>query len=89
MGIYALHKLLFDLRYRAGVKSAFLSDPETVYQNYQLSDTELAALRRKDIYQLLKLGVSSYLLASFAELLGYTLIDFRELVAAGWKSEQS
>lgn len=89
MGIYALHKLLYDLHSRSAVKSAFMTDPEAVYQNYKLSDTELSALRRKDIYQLLKLGVSSYLLASFAVLLGYKLIDFRELVAAGWKSEQS
>lgn len=88
MGIYALHKLLFDLRSRSSVKTAFMSDPEAVYQNYQLTDAELSALRRKDIYQLLKLGVSAYLLASFAELIGYNLADFRELVAAGWRSER-
>lgn len=88
MGIYALHKLLFDLRSRSSVKTAFMTDPEAVYQNYQLTETELSALRRKDIYQLLKFGVSTYLLASFAQLLGYSLTDFRELVAAGWQSEQ-
>lgn len=88
MGIYALHKLLFDLRSRSSVKAAFMSDPEAVYQNYQLNDAELSALRRKDIYQLLKLGVSTYLLASFAELIGYNLADFRELVATGLKSER-
>jgi hypothetical protein len=88
MSIYALHKLLFDLRSRSSIKIAFMNDPEAVYQNYQLTDAELSALRRKDIYQLLKLGVSTYLLASFAELIGYNLADFRELVAAGWKSEQ-
>ncbi len=88
MGIYALHKLISDVISQASVKSAFMADPEAVYQNYQLTDLELSALRRKDIYQLLKFGVSSYLLAIFAELLGYKLIDFRELLEAGSKSER-
>lgn len=89
MSIYALHKLLFDLRSRSSIKKAFMGNPEVVYQNYQLTDAELSALRRKDIYQLLKFGVSTHLLASFAELIGYNLVEFRELVAAGWRSEQS
>jgi hypothetical protein len=88
MGIYALHRLLFDLRSHLAVKTEFMTDAEAVYKDYELTDSELAALRQKDIYQLLKLGVSTYLVASFAELLGYSLANFRELVAAGWKSEQ-
>ena len=88
MGIHALHKLLFDLNSQDSVKTTFLNDPEVVYQRYQLTEEELAALRGKDFYKLLKLGVSAHLLALFAELLGYPLRDFASLLSSGAQSEQ-
>lgn len=88
MGIYALHKLLFDLSSRDSTKTDFLNDPEVVYQRYQLTEEELAALREKDLYKLLKLGVSTHLLALFAELLGYQLSEFAALLSCRKQLEQ-
>ena len=88
MGIYALHKLLFDLRSNATVKTAFQADPEAVYSRYSLSEDELAALRGKDLYRLHKWGVSAYLLVSFAQFLGVTLREFSNILRAGAQAEQ-
>ena len=88
MGIYALHKLLFDLRRNTTVKEAFLADPEAVYSRYALNTDELAALRSKDLYRLHKWGVSAYLLASFAQFLGFPLREFSNILRAGARAEQ-
>ena len=89
MGIYTLHKLIFDIASHANLRQTFLSDPEAVYSQYQLNDEELAALRvYKDIYGLPKLGVVAFLLAPFARLLGFKEMNLSELLRAGAKAEQ-
>ena len=88
MGLYDLHKFMFDVRHRPSLKEAFLANPETVYRHYPFTDKELVALRSKDIYRLHKFGVSSYLLALFAQLIGFPLRDFADILRAGAKAEQ-
>jgi hypothetical protein len=88
MGLYALHKFMFDVYSNAAVKQEFLTDPEAVYRRYALSQEELEALRNKDIYRLYKLGVNAYLLAPFAQLLGFQLAEFGNLLRAGAQAEQ-
>jgi hypothetical protein len=87
MGLYDLHKLLFDVHNKATVKETFLADPEAVYRHYTLSEEELAALRTKDIYRLHRLGVSAYLLAPFAHLLGFPLMGLDNILRAGAAAE--
>lgn len=88
MGIYSLHKLLFDIRSRATARETFLTDPEALYQHYALSEAELAALRAKDIYRLHKMGVAAYLLAPFAQMLGIPLTELANVLRAGAAAER-
>jgi hypothetical protein len=88
MGLYDLHRLLFDVRSKASIKETYLSDPEHVFQRYALTEEELTALRSKDIYRLHKLGVSTYLLAPFACTLGVQLPEFGNILRAGAEAER-
>ena len=88
MGVYDLHRLLFDVCSKASVKEAYLSDPEHVFQRYALTEEELSALRAKNIYRLHKLGASTYLLAPFARMLGVQLMEFGDLLRAGAEAER-
>ena len=88
MGVYDLHRLLYEVHSKPAVKEAYLADPEEVFQRYTLTEEELAALRKKDFYRLLKLGGNAYLLAPFARLLGYTLTEFGQLLRAGAETER-
>ena len=88
MGLYELHKLLFDLNSHADVKAEYENDRETVYSRYNLTEDELAALRANDIYRLHKFGVNSFLLAPYAQSLGHALADFGEILRAGTEAER-
>lgn len=88
MSLYELHKLMFDIRHNDTVKTAFQSDPEAVYGRYALHAEELAALRAKDVYRLHKLGANPYLLAPFAQLLGFELMELGDLLRASAAAER-
>ena len=87
MGLFALHQLLFDLRSHPDVHIEYRRDRETVYERYSLSEDELAPLRTDDIYRLHKLGVATYLLASYAEFLGFPLQELADILRAGADAE--
>jgi hypothetical protein len=88
MSLYDLHKLLFDVHSDPKVRDIFLSDPETLFSRYTLSEDELAALRAKDIYRLYKRGVNVYLLALFLQLLGFPLAELSNILRAGAEAER-
>jgi Aromatic-ring-opening dioxygenase LigAB, LigA subunit len=88
MGLYELHKLLFDVRHKPAVQEAFLANPAAVSGHYTLSEAELAALRTQDIYRLHKLGVGAYRLAPFAHLLGFPLMQLDLMLRAGAAAAQ-
>jgi hypothetical protein len=88
MGVYNLHNFMFDVYTKAAIKEAFFANPEVVYQCYTLTEEELMALRSKDIYRLHKLGVNAYLLAPFAQLLGFQLTDLGDILRCGAEAER-
>ncbi len=88
MGLYDLHKFMFDMHTNAAVRQTFLADAEAVYRRYHLSQEELTALRERDLYRLSKMGASVFLLAPFAQLLGYPLKELSELLRAGADAER-
>ena len=87
MGLFALHQPLFDLRSRPDVQVEYRRDRETVYARYSLSQDELTALRTDNIYRLHKLGVATYLLASYAEFLCFPLQELADILRAGADAE--
>jgi hypothetical protein len=88
MSLYELHHLLFDLRSYPEVKEEYGQDREAVYQRYTLSDDELAALRTDDIYRLHRLGVNAYLLAPYAQILGFELMELGDILRADAEAER-
>ena len=88
MGLFELHQLLFDLRNHPDVQTTYRRNRETVYKRYRLREDELTALRTDDIYRLHKLGVATYLLAPYAEFLGFPLLDLADILRAGADAER-
>ncbi len=88
MSLYELHHLLFDVRRYSEVQEEYLHDRESVYPRYTLHEDELTALRTDDIYRLHKLGVNSYLLAPYAQALGFQLLELGDLLRAGAEAER-
>lgn len=88
MSLYELHHILFDIRSDPEVKEEYLRDRESVYSRYTLREDELAALRADDIYRLHKLEVNSFLLAPYAQLLGFPLMELGDILRAGAEAEQ-
>jgi hypothetical protein len=79
---------MFDVYTKAAIKQAFFDNPEVVYQFYTLTEEELMALRSRDIYRLHKLGVNAYLLAPFAQLLGFPMADLGDVLRSGAEAER-
>jgi hypothetical protein len=88
MGIYDLHRLLFDIRSNPELQAAYQHDRESVFQRYRLSDGELTALRTDNFYWLSRLGVGTFLLGPYAVLLGHSLADLTDLLRAGAEAER-
>lgn len=88
MGIYHLHRLLFDIHSDSDLQKLYQHDRESVYQHYCLSEGELAALRSDNFYRLSRLGVGTFLLGPYAELLGHSLAELSDLLRAGADAER-
>ncbi len=74
---YALNKMCFSFN-SADNRAAFLQDEEAYMTRYELSDSQKAAIRAKQVLQLLEEGGNAYYLAKFA---GIFKLDMQDIGA--------
>jgi protocatechuate 4,5-dioxygenase alpha chain len=74
---YALNKMCFSFN-AADNRAAFLQDEEAYMNLYGLSDSQKAAIRSKQVLQLLQEGGNAYYLAKFA---GIFKLDMQDIGA--------
>ncbi len=74
---YALNKMCFSFN-SADNRAAFLQDEEAYMTKYELTDSQKAAIRAKQVLQLLDEGGNAYYLAKFA---GIFKLDMQDIGA--------
>jgi len=83
---YALNKMCFSFNEEAN-RQAFVADEEAYMQRYRLSDQQMAAIRSRNVLQLIAAGGNAYYLAKFA---GIFKLDMQDIGAqqTGMTKEQ-
>ncbi len=71
---YALNKMCFSFNEKAN-RDAFLADPDGFMQRYGLNPEQAAAIRSKQVLQLIDAGGNAYYLAKFAGIFGLDMQD--------------
>ena len=71
---YALNKMCYSFNDAANRK-AFLDDEDGYCTRYGLNDQQLAAIRSKNVLQLIDAGGNAYYLAKFAGIFGLDMQD--------------
>jgi protocatechuate 4,5-dioxygenase, alpha chain len=71
---YALNKMCFSFN-EAANRQAFVADEEGYMQRYGLNEQQAAAIRAKNVLQLLEAGGNAYYLAKFAGIFGLDMQD--------------
>ncbi len=76
MSLYQLSKLLFRLNRDPQAQAVFLSKPETLLADYNLTEEERQAFLSRDVGLLYILGVNGQILMHFAALCGIEWSDY-------------
>jgi protocatechuate 4,5-dioxygenase alpha chain len=71
---YALNKMCFSFN-TADNRAAFLKDEEAYMRKYGLTEPQAAAIRAKNVLQLIAAGGNAYYLAKFAGIFGLDMQD--------------
>jgi protocatechuate 4,5-dioxygenase, alpha chain len=71
---YALNKMCFSFNDKAN-RDAFVADEEAYMEQYGLNDPQKAAIRSRQVLQLLNAGGNAYYLAKFAGIFGLNMQD--------------
>ena len=71
---YALNKMCFSFN-EAANRQAFLADEEAYMKQYGLNEAQAAAIRAKNVLQLIAAGGNAYYLAKFAGIFGLDMQD--------------
>lgn len=71
---YALNKMCFSFN-EAANRAAFLADPEATMRQYGLTEVQAAAVRARNVLQLLEAGGNVYYLAKFAGIFHLDMQD--------------
>ena len=71
---YALNKMCFSFN-SADKRAAFKSDEEAYMAQYGLTEAQKAAIRSRQVLQLLEAGGNAYYLAKFAGIFGLDMQD--------------
>jgi protocatechuate 4,5-dioxygenase, alpha chain len=71
---YALNKMCFSFN-EAANRQAFVADEEGYMQRYGLNEQQAAAIRARNVLQLLEAGGNAYYLAKFAGIFGLDMQD--------------
>ncbi|WP_249931337.1 protocatechuate 4,5-dioxygenase subunit alpha [Ramlibacter sp. 2FC] len=71
---YALNKMCFSFNDEANRK-AFVADEEAYMKQYGLTESQAAAIRARNVLQLIAAGGNAYYLAKFAGIFGLDMQD--------------
>ena len=71
---YALNKMCFSFNEKAN-RDAFVADPEAYMKQYGLNEQQKAAIRSRQVLELLAAGGNAYYLAKFAGIFGLDMQD--------------
>jgi protocatechuate 4,5-dioxygenase alpha chain len=71
---YALNKMCFSFNEQTN-REAFRADPEAYMQRYALNEQQAAAIRSRQVLDLLAAGGNAYYLAKFAGIFGLDMQD--------------
>ena len=71
---YALNKMCFSFNDAAN-RQAFLADEEAYMRRYELTEAQAAAVRSRQVLQLIAAGGNAYYLAKFAGIFGLDMQD--------------
>jgi protocatechuate 4,5-dioxygenase alpha chain len=71
---YALNKMCFSFNEEANRK-AFVADEEGYMRRYRLNEQQAAAIRARNVLQLIDAGGNAYYLAKFAGIFGLDMQD--------------
>ena len=71
---YALNKMCFSFN-SADCRAEFLKDEEAYMRKYSLTEPQAAAIRAKNVLQLIAAGGNAYYLAKFAGIFGLDMQD--------------
>ncbi|HRO58807.1 MAG TPA: protocatechuate 4,5-dioxygenase subunit alpha [Burkholderiaceae bacterium] len=71
---YALNKMCFSFNEQAN-RQAFQADEEAYMDRYGLNDRQKAAIRARNVLQLIAAGGNAYYLAKFAGIFGLDMQD--------------
>ena len=74
---YALNKMCFSFN-SAGNRAEFQADEEAYMRKYDLNETQAAAIRARNVLQLIAAGGNAYYLAKFA---GIFKLDMQDIGA--------
>ena len=83
MSLYYVQKLLYQLNRDSRVRERFEDDPESVLEEYELTDEEVEAIRKPDIGLLYVLGVNGQLLMHYAAMHRYAWADYMRAMREG------
>ncbi len=71
---YALNKMCYSFN-SASAREEYLSDPESYFEKFQLSDEQKQACRNKNVLEMIKAGGNIYYLAKFAGIYKMNMQD--------------
>jgi protocatechuate 4,5-dioxygenase alpha chain len=71
---YALNKMCYSFN-EASCRAAFLADEEGYMKLFNLNEAQAAAIRAKNVLQLIAAGGNAYYLAKFAGIFGLDMQD--------------
>jgi protocatechuate 4,5-dioxygenase alpha chain len=71
---YALNKMCFSFNEQVN-REAFLADEEAYMEKYGLNEQQKAAIRSRQVLELLEAGGNAYYLAKFAGIFGLDMQD--------------
>lgn len=71
---YALNKMCFSFNDKAN-RDAFVADPEAYMNQYRLNEQQKAAIRSKQVLDMIAAGGNAYYLAKFAGIFGLDMQD--------------
>jgi len=80
MSWYAMNQAMAELHLAAN-RELFSSEPDTYLSRFELSDTERAAIRGKDVLALWDMGAQPYILRAFQRRNGISDEDFNTALA--------
>ena len=83
MSLYYVQKLLYQINRDPYVRKRFDSDFDSLLGEYELSDDEIAALRKPDIGLLYIMGVNGQILMHYAAMCGYEWHEYLQAMRDG------